>query len=570
MRLAELALENLPCGRWEPIRVLDLGCERGDSTRILQHHLPYATVHGTDETHWLGHARQVIGQAFLPPGLVRPDYELVVVLGTGETVRERLEEALRLTTRWVVAVAPLGVVRESEWQKWGFQAHREFGILPEDGVWWVGVYDRQRAVVPCERVLIAAPVRQQPEILQVFLEAQRQLDTAGLEVAYLFVDNNDDPRSTQILKGFAESAEHSVTLWHAAPGSGYQRTEHTHHWEVGIVWRLAALKDRILRYAYEAGYDALWILDSDLVYATDARCPLGTPPCWCRGIAGSLIRKISPQGAVASLADQLNGPCGVAVDGDGAVYVADTGFHRIRKLAPGAAPETIAGTAEEGFNGESGVARRMQLSFPTALAWDGAGRLLVADTGNHRIRRIEFSSPGAAPAAVVQPRVVHAATLEPGPFAAGQLLLVEGLPAPQAVWFDDLAAAPVAVNPGAFLVRIPPELAQRAAVRFTAAGYAETIRLAGAAPGLFPVEGEFQRGGSVLLRATGEGVTRLPVSVSVGGLAADVLSVEPSADVPGLLMVGIRIPAESPAGDVPVILRVGSAASPSIRIRVTP
>ncbi|MEJ5293882.1 MAG: hypothetical protein WHT28_01425 [Fimbriimonadales bacterium] len=267
MRLAELALVNLPCGRWEPIRVLDLGCERGDSTRILQHHLPYATVHGTDETHWLGYARQVIGQAFLPPGLVRPDYELVVVLGTGETVRERLEEALRLTTRWVVAVAPLGVVRESEWQKWGFQAHREFGILPEDGVWWVGVYDRQQAVVPCERVLIAAPVRQQPEILQVFLEAQRQLDTAGLEVAYLFVDNNDDPRSTQILKGFAESVEHLVTLWHAAPGSGYQRTEHTHYWEVGIVWRLAALKDRMLRYALEEGYDALWILDSDLVVA---------------------------------------------------------------------------------------------------------------------------------------------------------------------------------------------------------------------------------------------------------------------------------------------------------------
>lgn len=81
------------------------------------------------------------------------------------------------------------------------------------------------------------------------------------------MDNNDDPRSTQILKGFAESVEHLVTLWHAAPGSGYQRTEHTHYWEVGIVWRLAALKDRMLRYALEEGYDALWILDSDLVVA---------------------------------------------------------------------------------------------------------------------------------------------------------------------------------------------------------------------------------------------------------------------------------------------------------------
>lgn len=284
----------------------------------------------------------------------------------------------------------------------------------------------------------------------------------------------------------------------------------------------------------------------------------------------NLIRKISLQGGVTTLADELNGPCGVAVDADGVVYVADTGFHRIRRLAPGAPPETVAGTAEEGFNGESGAARSMQLSFPTALAWDAAGRLLVADTGNQRIRRIEFASAGAAPAAVVQPRVVHAATLEPGPFAAGQLLLVEGLPAPAAIWFDDLASAPAAVNGAAFLVRIPPELAQRAAVRFTASGYTETLRLTSAAPGLFPVEGEFRRGEAVLLRATGEGAARLPVSVSVGGLPADIISMETPAELPGLLMVGIRIPAESPAGDVPVILRVGSVASPSIRIRVTP
>lgn len=267
VRLTELALANLPCGRWEPIRVLDLGCERGESTRVLQHHLPYATVRGTDETRWLGYARQVIGQAFLPPGLVHPEYELVVVLGTDETVHERISEARQLTTRWVVAVAPLRAVRESEWRKWGFQAHREFGIVPEEGVWWVGVYDRQRATAPCERILIAAPVRQHPEILQAFLNAQRQLDITGLEVAYLFVDNNDAPRATQILEAFAESAKHPVILWHAPPSEGYQRTEHTHHWELGIVWRLAALKDRILRYALEAGYDALWILDSDLVVA---------------------------------------------------------------------------------------------------------------------------------------------------------------------------------------------------------------------------------------------------------------------------------------------------------------
>jgi hypothetical protein len=52
-------------------------------------------------------------------------------------------------------------------------------------------------------VLIAAPVRQKPVILQHFLEGLQRLDATGLEVAYLFVDNNDDPQASQMLNAFA-------------------------------------------------------------------------------------------------------------------------------------------------------------------------------------------------------------------------------------------------------------------------------------------------------------------------------------------------------------------------------
>ena len=283
------------------------------------------------------------------------------------------------------------------------------------------------------------------------------------------------------------------------------------------------------------------------------------------------VRKIGRDGVMRTVLDDLNGPCGVAVDGSGVLYVADTGFHRIRKLAPGGQPVTLAGTAEEGFNGESGVAHRMQLSFPTALALDAAGNLLVADTGNHRIRRIELAAGSPpAPAAVMQPRVVHAATREPGPFAAGQLLLVEGLPASGGAWFDDVPSAPVALSADSFLVRVPPEVGARAAVRFSASGYSETLRLTSAAPGLFPVDAAVRRGETALLRATGEGISRLPVSVVVAGLAADVIQVEASAELAGLLLIGVRIPEATPSGEVPVQLRVGSVSSPAIRLRITP
>jgi uncharacterized protein (TIGR03437 family) len=71
----------------------------------------------------------------------------------------------------------------------------------------------------------------------------------------------------------------------------------------------------------------------------------------------------------------LDWPDGVAADADGAVYIADMGNNRIRKVARDGTISTYAGTGENGTAGDNGLATAAQLSLPQLLALDGAGNL---------------------------------------------------------------------------------------------------------------------------------------------------------------------------------------------------
>ncbi|HET9625090.1 MAG TPA: hypothetical protein VFP84_27170 [Kofleriaceae bacterium] len=116
------------------------------------------------------------------------------------------------------------------------------------------------------------------------------------------------------------------------------------------------------------------------------------------------IRKIGLDGRVTTLAGsgslygdgtangvgrdaRFNGPQGVAVDGMGNVFVADTGNHTIRKITPDGMVTTLAGGAGEPgtTNGTGSVAR---FTAPRALTVDAAGMIYVADTDNHAIRKV--------------------------------------------------------------------------------------------------------------------------------------------------------------------------------------
>jgi len=83
----------------------------------------------------------------------------------------------------------------------------------------------------------------------------------------------------------------------------------------------------------------------------------------------------------------LDSPAGVAIDAAGNIYIADTHNQRVRKVNNGTIT-TIAGTGVAGFSGDNGAAGAAQLSNPTALAVDANGNLYIADTDNHRIRKI--------------------------------------------------------------------------------------------------------------------------------------------------------------------------------------
>src|SRR5271170_218063 len=90
---------------------------------------------------------------------------------------------------------------------------------------------------------------------------------------------------------------------------------------------------------------------------------------------------------------QLDLPTALALDAAGNLYIADTGNHRVRKLTLATdVITTIGGTGTQGFSGDNGLATSASIDSPTGLAVDAAGNLYLADTHNHLIRKITSST----------------------------------------------------------------------------------------------------------------------------------------------------------------------------------
>lgn len=132
-----------------------------------------------------------------------------------------------------------------------------------------------------------------------------------------------------------------------------------------------------------------------------ARAQDGT--CYVADSASHTVRRVTPGGAVTTFAGspgnagaadgtgsaaRFNNPSGVAVDGAGNVYVADTGNNLIRKITPFGVVTTIAGVpgvagAQDGAGGQA------TFNGPTGIAVTSAGGLIfVADTGNSTVRML--------------------------------------------------------------------------------------------------------------------------------------------------------------------------------------
>ena len=360
------------------------------------------------------------------------------------------------------------------------------------------------------------------------------------------------------------------------------------------------------------------------------------------------IRKVSAGGVISTVAGsgtpgfggdgglaveaRLSAPRGVAVDGDGNLYIADTGNHAVRKVTGDGVIRTIAGTGTAGLGGDGALATEAMLNSPFGLLLDGSGNVYVADSLNNRVRRL---SPVLDPHALEltgEARVVNGASLAQGAVAPGETVSIFGdgigpdmgqsgsvdgsslLPTEVAetqVLFDGTPAALTYVQAGQINAQVPYTVAGRVAV-LVECFYSKELRaranlqVVPAAPALFTVsggtgqvmavqeDGSFNaeanpapRGSIVTLFATGEGQTEppgadgaparapypqpvLPVNLTIGGIDAEILYAGAAPGLVGIMQINARVPAGFvPTGVLPVELTVGLARSqPGVTLAV--
>jgi len=121
-----------------------------------------------------------------------------------------------------------------------------------------------------------------------------------------------------------------------------------------------------------------------------------------RMISGGVVSTLAGTAGVKGSADgtgsaaQFNGPNGVAVDGKGNLFVADSGNNTIRMVTPGGSVTTLAGNPDplNGAGFADGVGAAAKFNVPNDVAVDAAGNIYVADFLNNRVRKVSQTATG--------------------------------------------------------------------------------------------------------------------------------------------------------------------------------
>jgi uncharacterized protein (TIGR03437 family) len=345
-------------------------------------------------------------------------------------------------------------------------------------------------------------------------------------------------------------------------------------------------------------------------------------------IAGTGAQGYSGDGGLATNAT-LNYPGGMAIDSSGNIFFSDDSNFVVREIAPDQTITTVAGNGTAGFSGDGGPATSASLSGEFGLAIDPSGDLLIADSVNNRIRIVGKLSPvtpyltsasvtnsasyasGGSAGQLETVFGVHlsvnlsgvvSATTVPLPLTlAGSSITVNGVPAPI------LAVANVngseQIN-----FQMPWEAANQSTAQVVvdngvSSNAAVPVQLTTAQPGVFNIgagDGSIehldytvvsaanpaQPGEYVIVYANGLGpvspsltdgaatpasplsYTNGAVTVTVGGISANVLFSGAAPYFVGLNQINMQVPANAASGPQNLIVSVDGVASNTVIIEI--
>jgi len=301
----------------------------------------------------------------------------------------------------------------------------------------------------------------------------------------------------------------------------------------------------------------------------------------------SQIWSVASDGTAGSLLKGLTSPSGMAIESDGTFVIADTGANAIRQLSPSGVLTAIAGTGTFGFSGDGGPALSAQLSAPSGIAIGANGTLLVADSGNNRIRSL---TPAAAASETATVAVVNAASLAAGPIAPGEIITVFGTgfdPANTQLLLDNRPTTLFYTSATQINALAPDTLTPGSSTTISivvdgVTAATSSVPVATAAPGIFTIGATGQaaalnqdgslnsatnpadRGSVVLIYATGQGSGTGNVTLTIAGYFAPLFYAGPAPGFPGLMQINAQIPCGFlPPGNQLVTLSIDGVSSQS-------
>ncbi len=351
------------------------------------------------------------------------------------------------------------------------------------------------------------------------------------------------------------------------------------------------------------------------------------------------IRKVTTAGVITTIAGTgsagpsgdegpavkalLASPRGVIVDGNGNLFIGDTGNNRVRVVTLDGIIHTIAGTGPAGFGGDGGPATDALLDGPAGLFLDGSGALYFADSNNNRIRLLT-QDVVVPPAPITLPppvAVVNAFSTRGGPVAPGEIVSIFGSglgPDPGVtaafdsngvlptllneveVTFDTASAPIFYADKGQVNVQVPYQVAAADAVTVNVLYQGKlkgsaSVQTAPSAPALLPLAldqdgspngtmAPAARGSWMTFYATGEGLTDgprvegqpaqspyphplLPITLKIAGVSADMLYAGSAPGMVGVMQINAWVPGGFvPPGSAAVELTVGNTIAPPITI----